>query len=245
LLRANHELTLAAKTSALGAVTAHLLHELKNPLFGLQSFVSVRSVQDEDDTDWLTVAQSTQRMHKMISDVVAILQEENHGAEYELSLREVLEVVVGKLQSCDTAKSVQMTVKAGYQGLLSSKDGNLIVLILTNLAQNALQAMPDGGAIEFSAFLDREQVVFSVEDTGPGIPEHIRKSLFTPIKSSKRGGTGVGLAISHQLARHLGGELLLARTSSSGSVFQLRLAEATLLNPPVCARDAFSLVSQN
>ncbi len=74
LLRANHELTLAAKTSAVGAITAHLIHDLKSPLFGLQSFVSARGAAD--DEDWEMALSTTQRMQKMIADIVKILQDE-------------------------------------------------------------------------------------------------------------------------------------------------------------------------
>jgi signal transduction histidine kinase len=225
LLRANHELTLSAKTSALGAVTAHLLHELKNPLCGLQTFVSIRSMEGQTDPAWQLVAESTQRMHAMITEVVRILQEENRGPEYELSPREVITVVADKLKS---AADIEVEINAECDGLLSSKDGNLIVLIMSNLIQNAVQAMANGGAIELSVRVESEQLVFAVRDTGPGIPEKLRAALFTPVKSNKSGGTGVGLAISHELARHLGGDLLLASSSPAGSVFELRLPEKFL-----------------
>jgi signal transduction histidine kinase len=71
-------------------------------------------------------------------------------------------------------------------------------------------------------------ILVEMSDTGPGLPDDIRRNLFTPCRSTKSGGTGLGLAISRQLAQHMGGELTLARTSSSGTVFHLRIPERVL-----------------
>jgi nitrogen-specific signal transduction histidine kinase len=60
-----------------------------------------------------------------------------------------------------------------------------------------------------------------VVDRGPGLPERIKSRLFTPCTSGKPGGGGIGLAISQQLAQHLGARLELAGTSTCGTIFQL------------------------
>ena len=90
LLKANQELALAAKTSAVGAVTAHLIHGLKNPLSGLQTFVASRGVGAEDapDSDWQLAVSSTRRMQVMISEIVRVLQDEGGDGQYQLLLRE-------------------------------------------------------------------------------------------------------------------------------------------------------------
>ena len=67
------------------------------------------------------------------------------------------------------------------------------------------------------------KAVFSVIDTGPGFSIDARKNLFAPIQSAKSSGAGIGLAISQQLARHLGAVLELVRTSSSGSEIRLSM----------------------
>lgn len=233
LLRANHELALAAKTSAIGAVTAHLLHELKNPLFGLQTFVSVKSGDPNAGGEWKLAVESTKRMQSLISDVVRILQEEKSSANYALTVEEVLNVVVSKFAAASSnGGGLQIRAEADCRAEISSRDGNLVSLVLTNLVQNAIQAMPGGGAIQLSARCEGAELLFEVKDSGPGIPPELQARLFAPVKSSKTGGTGVGLAISRQLARHLGGDLLLARSSAEGSVFRLRLPNAIVLSSP-------------
>src|SRR6185503_15056499 len=83
LLQANQELSLAARTSALGAVSAHLIHGLKNPLSGLQNFVANCSATGQQmEGEWEEAVASTRRMQSMINEVVNVLREEESGAQY-------------------------------------------------------------------------------------------------------------------------------------------------------------------
>jgi signal transduction histidine kinase len=236
LLRANHELSVAAKTSAVGAVTTHLLHELKNPLFALQAFVANKSMEEKAAGDWQDALNSTRRMQAMIANVVQILQSETAAAEYELTPEEVMQLAASKFKGATPAsahgppdRQIEIRIESAVEGMISSHHGNLISLILSNLVQNALQAIACEPRIELSAERGGERLIFRVKDNGPGIPSELQDRLFTPMRSTKTGGTGVGLAISQQLARHLEGELTLSSSSSSGSVFQLSLPQSILL----------------
>jgi signal transduction histidine kinase len=226
LLRANHELTLAAKTSAVGAITAHLIHDLKSPLFGLQSFVTARGSVDEED--WDLALNSTQRMQKLIQEIVKLLQEEKTTEKYELSIIELLSLLHEKLEpECEKAE-ITFKTEGSMRGTLMNRDANIIMLLITNLVHNAAQATPKGGEICVKVSNKDGDAFFDIRDTGPGLPEHILATLFTPSRSTKAGGTGLGLAISKQLANHIGAELTLKETSKSGTVFQLRVPERML-----------------
>jgi signal transduction histidine kinase len=223
LLRANHELTLAAKTSAVGAIAAHLIHDLKNPLFGLQSFVRARGSADEED--WDIAVNTAERMQKMIGEIVRILQEEKTNESYELSLEELLDVVRNKLSAEAGKAGIDLVTETGYAASLVNRDANIIALVITNLVHNAIQAVTKGGRITVRAERAEGGAVFLVSDTGPGLPTHVQQTLFTPCRSRKAGGTGLGLAISKQLSNHLGGELSLKETSENGTTFELRVPE--------------------
>jgi signal transduction histidine kinase len=226
LLRANHELTLAAKTSAVGAITAHLIHDLKSPLFGLQSFVSARGAAD--DEDWEIALSTTQRMQKMIQEIVKLLQEEKTSENYELTIDEVLSLLREKLEPDCAKAGLSFATHGSMKGSLMNRDGNIILLLITNLVHNAIQAVPKGGEISVKVADEDGQALFEIRDTGPGLPEHILSTLFTPSRSTKSGGTGLGLAISKQLANHIGADLSLKETSKSGTIFQLRVPEKML-----------------
>lgn len=225
LLQANRELTLAAKTSAVGAVTSHLIHGLKNPLSGLRGFVQdhAAAVGSHPNDDWEVAMATTERMGRLINQVVRVIQEGETHADYEISLSELMEMLTAKMEPLARAAGIRFQADLKAAGTLSNHQVNLILLILENLIQNAFDATPAGRVVRLRVFTQEDCLRMEVEDQGDGLPIEMQDRLFAPCPSSKKGGSGIGLAISRQLARHLGGELELGRSSPQGCVFRLVL----------------------
>lgn len=222
LVRANQELALAAKTSALGAVAAHLIHGLKNPLAGLQNFMVARGVSEAGaESDWQQAVASTTRMQAMIHQVVGVLREEQAGAGYEVTLAEVEQMVRNRVQPLARDQGVNFTTLIRAEAALPNRVANLVVLVLVNLTENALQATPAGKTVTLAMHRADRLVVFEVRDEGGGFPADT--PLFMPCRSTKEGGTGIGLALCKQLANHLGAELELATSTTAGCAFALKL----------------------
>jgi len=225
LLRANQELALAAKTSAVGAITSHLIHGLKNPLSGLQNFMSslLPSEGDSPEADWEQAVAATHRMQGLINQVVAVLREEEGNVQYEVTLVELAEMVSAKVGPLSAQTGVRLITLCQGEAVLPNRVANLVALILLNLAQNALQATPAGRAVTLALTESGDQISCEVRDEGPGLSPALSAHLFAPCKSTKDGGSGIGLAISKQLAGHLGAALELARSTPSGCVFVLTI----------------------
>jgi signal transduction histidine kinase len=225
LVKANQELALAAKTSALGAVTAHLIHGLKNPLAGLESFVSSRGASSETDAaaDLQQAVASTRRMQTMINQVIGVLREEEAGAQYEITPVELEQIVRARVQPLARERGVNFASAIHAQGALPNRVANLVALILVNLAENAVQATPGGKSVNLIVRQNGTRLVFEVGDEGTGFPADM--PLFMPCSSSKQGGTGIGLALCKQLANHLGANLELASSVDTGCTFALSLPE--------------------
>lgn len=228
LQRANRELVLAAKTSALGAVTAHLMHELKNPLAGLELIVAGqgegRAGRESEGGELAAASELTRRLRGMVNDVVGVLRDEQSGAEFELTPAEIAEVVLAKVRPEAQAKGVRLESDAQGDDALAGRRGNLATLVLRNLLQNAVEATSPGGWVRLTARNDAAGgAEFLVEDNGGGLPPSLRSRLFQPCVSSKAGGSGLGLALSYQLAQQAGGRLELLRTSTEGTGFRLVL----------------------
>jgi signal transduction histidine kinase len=225
LQRANQALAEAARSAALGAVAAHLIHSLKNPVAGLQSFVVARhdTADPAESAEWREALAATRRMQKLIQDVVGVLRDQEAAPAYHLTLAELAQSVAASLQNLATARGVILTTRSSGEATLDNRAAGLLRLILTNLVQNGLEATPSGGRVELVLEADAQTLTAEVRDQGPGIPEAVRARLFEPVPSTKEGGSGLGLAISRQLARHLGAALELADTSPRGSVFRVRL----------------------
>ena len=246
LLRANRELALAAKTSAVGAMASHLIHGLKNPLSGLQGFVRDQSSSPGNghNDDWQLAFATTQRMETLINRVVRVLQEQHAVTEYEISLAELAELLADKIQPAARAAGVRLETVVTTAGALSNHDADLVLLILENLAQNAVEASPRGKTVRVAVFAEGRHTVVEVQDEGPGLPPGVEARLFTPGASSKQGGSGIGLAISRQLATHLSAELRLKCSSPQGCTFRLALPRPALL-PATAAATALSAPGLN
>jgi signal transduction histidine kinase len=225
LVRANRELALAAKTSALGAITAHLVHGLRNPIAGLEAFIEEQREEESPAQAgaWSEANATARRMRAMVNEVVELLQEEQSGTVYELSSREILTTVEARISRLVGLKKVSVAIEADDSGRLTNHQAGLITAILTNLAQNACEALPVGaGKVSLVArSLAAGGSEFRVEDNGPGLPAEVAAALFEARQSGKPGGAGIGLAISRQLAIHLGGTLELATNGSAGASFRL------------------------
>jgi signal transduction histidine kinase len=219
LLRANEELALAARTSAVGAVAAHLIHGLKNPLYGLREFVTARG--GEADSDWQAAAESTGRMQSLINQIVSVLREEEQGVQYEVTLEELGELIRARGKPAAKEREIALELRVEGAAVLTNRTANLLALILMNLIHNALQASPAGGRVEVFLFQKEGRIDCDIRDEGPGLPEELKENPFVPCKSAKKGGSGIGLAISKQLANHLGAELVLRRTGPTGTHFAL------------------------
>jgi len=234
LAAANQQLTLMAKTSAVGAVTAHLLHDLKNPLSGLKTWVSTQNARPAtaSSEEWQDVTASMHKMHTMVHDVLRMLGEDESSAKYEISFRELAEQLQHRLQDIARARQAEVKINVQVEGALGNKQANLLLLILQNLLANGLEASAPGQSVELQICSRQSVIRCRIQDHGAGLPGNVRTRLFQGLRSTKPGGTGLGLALSKQLALHLGANLELESTSESGTVFILELPATILGQTP-------------
>jgi signal transduction histidine kinase len=228
LLEANRELALASKTSAVGALAAHLLHELKSQLFGIQALLAGRRTSEADKAEpaWRTAADSAQRMQALIAQLLGVIRDEQGaGNSYEVSLHELAGIVTTQVMPLARACDVQFTAEVKSPGTVSSRAANLVGIILGHLAQNAIQATPRRKSVRLTLLGQPHGVRCEVRDEGRGFPDELRPLLFKPCLSTKDGGSGLGLALCKQLAAHLDAELELEASTAHGCVFALTLPE--------------------
>jgi len=225
LARANAELNFAAKTGALGAISAHLIHGLKNPLAGLEGFVSdpaANAAGGSSGEAWSAAVETTRRLRELVQEVAGVLREEGEACEdHPVPAHEILKRLTQRSGPSAGAAGIHLDVSAPPDLPIPSRAANLTGLVLANLVANAIEASPRGARVTVSATSAGSAVVFRISDQGGGLRPEVKAALFEPVSSRKPRGTGVGLAISRRLARHAAGDLLLERTGPDGTVFAL------------------------
>jgi signal transduction histidine kinase len=219
LLEANQELALVSKTSAVGALSVHLLHEMKSQLFGLQSLLS----GDAKDVNWRIAAETIMRLQHVVNQLVETIRNNQGAAQYEISLNEIAVLISAEAEPLAQAAGVKFSTVIRSSGTLSSRVANVVMIILMHLIQNAIQATSRHKSVTATLSAEENEVICEVQDEGAGISPPLQKRLFRPVFSSKEGGSGIGLALCKQLAHHLEAELVLSETGRGGSTFKLRI----------------------
>jgi len=208
LQKANSELAMAARTSAIGSISSHLFHGLKNPLAGLKSYLQLGGHDEE-------AVAITNHMQQMIDESLSVIREDGTSRTVNLTLSE-FELLARKRFTGKAGGALTLTTSGG--GDISIQKAQLLLLVIGNLLDNALEAAP-GMPVSVSVSVENNHLVAQVEDKGPGLPEEVKAHLFEPVASLKENGTGVGLALSAMIARHIPATLELQQSNESGSTF--------------------------
>jgi signal transduction histidine kinase len=153
-------------------------------------------------------------------------------------LAEAIADVARMLDGLAKGKGLTMATPAANADVVAWADADRVRQILVNLMMNAVKYTPTGGTITVSCADLGETAVVRVADTGPGIPPDRAQSIFDPFVqltsglTDRRGGVGLGLSISRDLARAMHGDVVLESTGSGGSCFTLVLPRAPLPSHP-------------
>ncbi|HEY1763608.1 MAG TPA: sensor histidine kinase [Opitutaceae bacterium] len=222
LTRANFDLTLAAKASAVGQITSHLIHGLQGSVEGLRAFVA-KGDPDPEGMAWKSAAGYTERLQTMIRETIALLSDAGAGASYELSGAELAATIRAANSATARERGVSLDVGEGFVAKIDSHRGSLLCLIASNLIQNAIAASQAGRMVAVTLADAGWAIVLTVADEGAGIPEAVQKHLFRPGRSGRPGGSGLGLAISQLMARQMDAELVLLSTGPEGTTFRLTI----------------------
>ncbi len=210
----------AESLAQLGALSAAVAHELRNPLAGISGAIQViarsLAVDDRRKPVMEKVEQQVRRLDALVTDLLAF----SRPSEPRIStvrLDEVTRTVVELVQRDHPLVSLRATGMG-----LARADPNLVHQILLNLVLNAVQALDGPGRVE--VLLSDGHVV--VNDDGAGIaPENLDR-IFQPFFTTRTRGTGLGLAISRKAAVSMGGRLILGQGPLPGAAFVLELPTA-------------------
>jgi signal transduction histidine kinase len=222
---ARAELIRQERISTIGRLSSSIVHDLRNPLAaiygGAEMLVDTELSPPQVKRLAANIYRASRRIQELLQDLVNVSRGKSEAAEM-CNLREVVQAACDASATAAESQNVRITFEAGEEIELPIERARMERVFL-NLIDNALEAMPDGGAIHIAERRDANSVFIQFADTGPGILPSIRARLFEPfVSAGKKNGLGLGLALSRQTVLDQGGEIWIEQ-GSPGARFVIRL----------------------
>ncbi|MNZ91865.1 Sensor protein SrrB [compost metagenome] len=219
---------------------ANISHDLRTPLSSLHGYLETLSLKDatlapEERRRYLGIALDQSRKVGGLAQSLFELARLEYGfvqPEREpFSLTDLVQDVFQKFELSAQARQVALTARFDAQVPPVCADLGLIERVLTNLLDNALRHVPEGGAVEVSLQPQADSVAITIADTGPGIPPELREGLFQrpfALGGERRSG-GLGLRIVQSILQLHGAEIRLVDLPGYGAAFRFALPRSLLL----------------
>jgi two-component system, NtrC family, sensor histidine kinase HydH len=231
LARANEELQSsfeqvrrADRLSAIGQLSAGLAHEIRNPLASIDGAAEVMEAGAEGEVRHEAlgiIRKECARLNRLLTgllDFARPRQPELREVDVARVLNSVLELV---RHSAGKSTNFRGEIAGGLPPLRC--DEEQLAQVVLNLALNAAQASPPGGEVTVGARARDAGVLIQVTDQGTGIPPEHLDRIFDPFFTTKSQGTGLGLAVVHQIVTQHGGTVTAERNAERGMTFTVYL----------------------
>jgi signal transduction histidine kinase len=225
--RIGDEIETSRRLSASGRVTGGVAHEVKNPInaivLHLQLLQNKLSDLDPDTRRHMDIIGSEiQRLDRVVQTLVDFMRARELHLE-ETDLRSLLEDVAVLAAPDAEARGVAIQQSLSDEPLPIKADVDLMKQALLNVVLNGVQAMPNGGPLTISAYRDLNAVVAEISDRGIGIAEEVQEKIFELYFTTKKEGSGIGLARTYQILQWHYGSVEFESREGEGTTFRFRL----------------------
>ncbi|GAV25704.1 ABC transporter substrate-binding protein [Carboxydothermus islandicus] len=219
------------KLITVGQLVAGFVHEIKNPLFTVKSYLELLPLKANDpifrEEVINIIKNELDHVQKLINDLLNYARPQNSKKEIVI-LEEVIVPLLNLLEPQFIAK--QITVFKENLGFAVYADPMQLRHVFMNLLLNAIDAIQDNGEIIIKAAEDGDKIKIEVQDTGIGIPPQHLNQIFNLFFTSKKDGNGIGLAICQKLIQENGGSILVDSTPGAGTTFTIFLPKGVPLS---------------
>ena len=224
-----HQLVLQTqKLSSLGRMAAGIAHEINNPLAGILLYSSNMAKKVDSGSQLKEgldiIIHETIRCRKIIQGLLDF----SRGREPQMQPSNINEIIEKALSILENEFRLNMIeVKKNLADDIEDimVDSNQIEQVFVNLLINAVQAMPEGGAIYINSrsSSQKEMVIVEIKDNGPGVSAAEIDKIFEPFFSSKSKGTGLGLSVGYGIIHNHRGRLRVESDGGNGATFLVEL----------------------
>jgi signal transduction histidine kinase len=220
--RAQAELIRQEQIHTIGRLATSLVHDLRNPLAAIYGGAEMLVDGDLPSEQTRRIASNIYRASHRLQELLKNLLSVSRGETTEPETCRLRDIVEAAAESIQPGSGIRIQIAIDEATELCVERIRL-ERVFVNLFCNAVEAMPDGGAIYVYSKEDNANVIVFVEDTGPGVPASVRSNLFQPfVTAGKRTGLGLGLPLARQTMLDVGGDLQLVNRTGAGACFYLR-----------------------
>ncbi len=217
--------------SAQRQFTGNAAHELRTPLALMQAQLELFSAEHPkvlpETADFLRLLrEQTERMAQMTKTLLEMSELRTVPCDDRIELAPMIEEIFADL--APLAEKSGITLECAGNGTVTGSD-TLVCRMLFNLTENAIRYNRPGGKVRITVTDEESRLVIRVADTGCGIPEQYRESIFQPFfrvdksRSRENGGVGLGLSLVWEIAALHGGEVRVEESSESGTTITVKL----------------------
>ena len=212
--------------------TGNAAHELRTPLALMQAQLELFSAEHPDvrpeTAEFLALLrEQTERLTRMTKTLLEMSNLRQVARNERIQLAPMIEEIFTDLAPLAEKRGVTLTAEG--DGVMTGSDA-LIYRLVFNLAENAIKYNHSGGSVRVSVTQEPKKLLLRVSDTGCGIPEAYRRSIFQPFfrvdksRSREYGGAGLGLSLVWEIANLHGGSVWVEESSEKGTVIAVELA---------------------
>jgi signal transduction histidine kinase len=227
LRQAFERLRKSERLAALGELSAGIAHEIRNPLGSIKGSIEILEnelTEAHPKHEFIRIIQEeVARLNSLVAEFLKFARPPKPSVE-TVSIHELIRstLVLISQEAEKAAVEVQTTLDESVPPI--RLDPDQIRQVLLNVLLNGIQAMPEGGRLQITSSLDDagEQVVVEIADSGEGIGDDLER-IFDPFFTTRPDGTGLGLAVSHQLVENHGGVISARRNPKEGLTFRIEL----------------------
>ena len=217
--------------SAQRQFTGNAAHELRTPLALMQAQLELFSAEHPDvrpeTAEFLTLLrEQTARLIQMTRTLLEMSNLRQVARNERIQLAPMIEEIFTDLAPLSDKRGVTLTAEGN--GIMTGSDA-LIYRLIFNLTENAVKYNRQGGSVRVSVTQEPEKLLLRVSDTGCGIPEEYRRSIFQPFfrvdksRSREYGGAGLGLSLVWEIADLHGGSVWVEESSDKGTTIAVEL----------------------
>jgi signal transduction histidine kinase len=214
-------------------LTANISHDLRSPIAVSQGYIETMLMKKEElnaterEKYLEIVLASMGKLTKLVAQLFEYSKLQANQVKLEkeaFSIEELASDVVANYKGIADNRNIELKLSADKEMSLVFADIALVDRVLQNLMDNALKYTPDGGLITLQIHSNNENVSFTIQDSGPGIPEGEQLLIFERyVHGTKKGGTGLGLAIVKRIIDLHNTKIEVLSRPDEGAAFRFEL----------------------